>query len=160
MLQLRNQLKKTIEIKSRKEDENTTDYYLNWFDRNKFKKILAIIDSSKFNWKNKTDEFKYTDIKDLVNNIINNAISKISATESLNTLNEIKNAEIMKYKKHTLEQKELLNLFNDLLDTILTDKTLMSSNENGNENGNDKTMPSKEDDNETMNQNNNNIIKN
>ena len=96
----------------------------------------------------------------MVNNIINNAISKISATESLNTLNEIKNAEIMKYKKHTLEQKELLNLFNDLLDTILTDKTLMSSNENGNENGNDKTMPSKEDDNETMNQNNNNIIKN
>ena len=66
----------------------------------------------------------------------------------------------MKYKKHTLEQKELLNLFNDLLDTILTDKTLMSSNENGNENGNDKTMPSKEDDNETMNQNNNNIINN
>ena len=49
MLQLRNQLKKTIEIKSRKEDENTTDYYLNWFDRNKFKKILAIIDSNKFN---------------------------------------------------------------------------------------------------------------
>ena len=96
----------------------------------------------------------------MVNNIINNAISKISATESLNTLNEIKNAEIMKYKKHTLEQKELLNLFNDLLDTILTDKTLMSSNENGNENGNDKTMPSKEDDNETMNQNNNNIINN
>ena len=96
----------------------------------------------------------------MVNNIINNAISKISATESLNTLNEIKNAEIMKYKKHTLEQKELLNLFNDLLDTILTDKTLMSSNENGNENGNDKTMSSKEDDNETMNQNNNNIINN
>ena len=112
----------------------------------------------------------------MVNNIINNAISKISARESLNTLNEIKNAEIIKYKKHTLEQKELLNLFNDLLDTILTDKTLMSSNENGNENGNeignengneignengnDKTMPSKEDDNETMNQNNNNIINN
>ena len=156
---IKESVKKTMEIKSPKEDKNMTDYP-NWFDRNKFKKILAIIDSNKFNWKNKTDEFKYTDIKDLVNNIINNAISKISATESLNTLNEIKNAEIMKYKKHTLEHKELLNLFNDLLDTILTDKTLMSSNENGNENGNDKTMPSKEDDNETMNQNNNNIINN
>ena len=62
-----------------------------------------------------------------------------------------------------------------MLDAILTDKTLLSSNENGNENGsrngnengnenrnenwNDKTMSSKEDDNETMNQNNSNIIK-
>ena len=62
-----------------------------------------------------------------------------------------------------------------MLDAILTDKTLLSSNENGNENGsrngnengnenrnenwNGKTMSSKEDDNETMNQNNNNIIK-
>ena len=83
---------------------------------------------------------------------------------------------MIKYKKHTLKQKELLNVFNDLLDKILTDKTLMSSNENendkplmplkdvienGNENENehDKTMSSKEDDNETMNQNSNNTIK-
>ena len=58
------------------------------------------------------------------------------------------------------------------MDKILTDKTLMSSNENENdkplmplkdvienENEHDKTMSSKEDDNETMNQNNNNTIK-
>ena len=32
----------------------------------------------------------------------------------------------MKYKKRTPGHKELLNLFNDLLDIILTDKTLMS----------------------------------
>ena len=142
MLQLRNQQKKTIEIKSRKEDKNTTDYYLNWFDRNKFKKILAIIDSNKFNYKNKIGEFKYTDIKDLVNNIRNNTISEISAKKGLNKLNEIKNAGIIKYKKRTPKQKELLNLFNDLLDTILTEKTLMSSkdeNKNKNENENDKT---------------------
>ena len=77
---------------------------------------------------------------------------KYFAKEGLNILNEIKNAEIIKYKKCTLIQKELLSLSNDLLDKILTDKTLMSSNENGNENGNkdDKTMSSKEDDNETM----------
>ena len=42
------------------------------------------------------------------------------------------------------KQKELLNLFNNLLDTILTEKTLMSSkdenkNKNENENENDKT---------------------
>ena len=37
-----------------------------------------------------------------------------------------KNAEI-KYKRLIPGQKELLNLFNDLSDIILTDKTLMSS---------------------------------
>ena len=63
----------------------------------------------------------------MVNNIRNNTISEISAKKGLNTLNEIKNAEIIKYKKRTPKHKELLNLFNDLLDTILTDKTLMSS---------------------------------
>ena len=39
----------------------------NWIDKNKFEKILAIIDSNKFNYKNKIGEFKYIDIKDLVN---------------------------------------------------------------------------------------------
>ena len=61
----------------------------------------------------------------MVNNIRNNTISEISAKKGLNTLNEIKNAEIMKYKKHTPKHKELLNLFNNFLDAILTDKTLM-----------------------------------
>ena len=40
-----------------------------WFDRNKFKEIFAIIDSNKFNYRNKIGEFKYIDIRDLVNNI-------------------------------------------------------------------------------------------
>ena len=104
----------------------------------KFKKILAIIDSNKFNYKNKIGEFKYIDIKDLVNNIRNNTISEISAKKGLNTLNEIKNAEIIKYKKRTPGHKELLNLLNDLLDIILTGKTLESESqedENKNENG-------------------------
>ena len=120
--------------------------YLNWFDRNKFEKILAIIDSNKFNYKNKIGEFKYTDIKDLVNNIRNNTISEIDAKKDLNALNEIKNVEIIKYKKRTPGHKKLLNLFNDLLDIILTDKTLESeSQEDKNENENDKTlMPSKD----------------
>ena len=97
----------------------------NWFDKNKFKEILAIIDSNKFNYKNKIGEFKYIDIKDLVNNIRNNTISEIDAKKLLNALNEIKNAEI-KYKKHTPGHKKLLNLFDDLSDIILTDKTLES----------------------------------
>ena len=130
-----------------------TDYYPNWFDKNKFKKILAITDSNKFSHKNKIDEFKYTGIKDLVNNIKNNTISEISAKKSLNALNEIKNAEIIKNKMHTPGQKELLNLFNDLLDTILTNKTLKSKsqeheneNENENKNEHDKTLMSSKDD--------------
>ena len=44
-------------------------------------------------------EFKYIDIRDLVNNIRNNTISEISAKKGLNTLNEIKDAEIIKHKK-------------------------------------------------------------
>ena len=51
--------------------------------------------------------------------------------KGLNTLNEIKNAEIIKYKRYTPEQKELLNLFNDLLDTILADKTIGSKRQKG-----------------------------
>ena len=94
-----------------------------WFDRNKFKEILAIIDSNKFNYRNKIGEFKYI---------------------GWNT-NEIKDAEIIKYKNCTSKHKELLNLFNNLLDTILTDKTLESkSQEDKNENENDKTMSSKD----------------
>ena len=72
---------------------------------------------------------------------------------------------MIKYKKRSPKQKELLNLFNDLLDVILTDKTLMSSkdekekedeNENKKENENEN-----EDDDETMSQNEKNIrIKN
>ena len=135
--------------------------------------MLAIIDSNKFNYRNKIGEFKYIE-------------------KGLNTLNEIKNAEIMKYKKRTPKQKELSNLFNNLLGTLLTnktlksksqkDKTLMSSknenkneNENENENGktlmsskddeneneneDDKTLMSSKDDDETMNQNKKYIIK-
>ena len=51
----------------------------NWIDKNKFKGILAIIDSNKFNYKNKIGEFKYTDIKELVDDIKDNAISEIDA---------------------------------------------------------------------------------
>ena len=74
----------------------------------------------------------------MVNNIRNNTVSEISAKKDLNTLNEIKNVEIIKYKKRTPKHKELLNLFDDLLNVILTDKTLMSSkDEDENENEDD-----------------------
>ena len=101
------------------------------------KKLLATTDNNKFNYKDKIGEFNYIDIKDLVNNIKNNTISKIDAKNNLNTLNKTKNAEIIKYKKRTS------TLFNDLLTTILVDKILMPSkddvnkNENENENENE-----------------------
>ena len=99
---------------------------LNWLDRNKFKEILAIIDSNKFGHKNEIGGFKYIDIKVFVNNIKDNTISEIDAKRRLYTLNIIKNSEI-KHKRLIPGQKGLLNLFDDLSDIILTDKTLMSS---------------------------------
>ena len=82
-----------------------TDNHPNWFDRDKFKKTLAIIDSNKFNYNNKIGEFKYIDIKDLVNNIKDNTIGEISAKNGLNKLNEIKNAGIIKYKNASVNRK-------------------------------------------------------
>ena len=78
----------------------------------------------------------------MVNNIRDNTISEISAKKSLNTLTEIKSAGIIKYKKRTPKQKELLNLFNDLLDIILTDKTIKSKSQK------DKILMSSKDENE------------
>ena len=73
---IKESIKKQKEIKSPKEDKNMTDYSPNWFDRNKFKKIIAIIDSNKFNYKNEIGEFKYVGIKDLVNNTISEIPAK------------------------------------------------------------------------------------
>ena len=91
-----NNLKKNIIKEEPKEIKS-----LDWFDKNKFKEILAIIDSSKFNYRNKIGEFKYIDIRDLVNNIRNNTISEIDAKKDLNKLDKITDEEIIKYKKRT-----------------------------------------------------------
>ena len=106
---MKESIKKPIETGGPKKEVNTTNYR-NWFDKNKLEKMLATIDNNKFNHKNKIGKFKYIDIKDLVNNIKNNTISKIDANKDLNTLNKIKNAEIIKYKIRTSIQKELYNL--------------------------------------------------
>ena len=107
--EIKESVEKPKEIKSSEEDKNTTDYYPNWFGKNKFKKILAIIDSNKFSYKNKIGEFNYINLEDLVNNIKNKATNEVYAKESLNILKEIKNSEIIKYKRRTFQQKELLN---------------------------------------------------
>ena len=105
--EIKESIEKPIEIKYPKEDKNKTDSYPNWFEKNKFKNTLAIIDSKKFNYRHKIGEFRYIEIKDLVNNIKNDIISEISAKKSLNALNETKNAGMIKYKKRTPRQKEL-----------------------------------------------------
>ena len=87
----------------------------------------------------------------MVNNIKNNTISKIDAKKNLNELNEIKNVGIIKHKKRTFKQKQLLNPFNNLLNAILTDKTLESeSQENKNEN---EEVESRKEKNENENEN-------
>ena len=88
--EIKESIGKPKEIKSLEEDKDTTDSYSNWYDKNKFKKKLAIIDSSKFNYENKIGKFKYISIKDLVNNIKNNTISETSGKKGLNALSEIK----------------------------------------------------------------------
>ena len=64
-------------------------------------------------------------------------------------LKQTKNAEIIKYEKCTPGQKELLNLFNDLLDTISANKTLKSESQE------DKTLMSSKDENEKKKENEN-----
>ena len=81
----------------------------------------------------------------MVNNIRNNTISEIDVKKDSNKLNEIKKAETIKYKKRTPGHKKLLNLFNNLLDIVLTDKTLkLEIQENKNENENEKVESRKE----------------
>ena len=75
----------------------------------------------------------------MVNNIRNNTISEIDAKKDFKKLNEIKNIEIIKYKKRTTKHKKLLNLFNNLSDIILTGETLKSQ-----ENENEKVESRKE----------------
>ena len=88
----------------------------------------------------------------MVSNIKDNTIIEIDAKKHLNTLNKIKNAEI-KYKKLIPGQKELLNLFNDLSDTILTDKILMSSKDENEKLKEEKETLTEESENENENEN-------
>ena len=69
----------------------------------------------------------------MINNIQNNTISELLAKENLNILNELKKAEI-KNKRLSSSQKELINFFSNLLDTILIE----NNNNNNNNNNNDE----------------------
>ena len=129
-----------IEIINPKKDEDTTD----WYDKNKFKKILTTIDRIKFNHKNKVGKLKFNDINNLVNNIKNNTISERLAKQKLNALDEIRKVET-KNKRLINRQKIVSSLVDDLLETIF--------NNNNNNNNNNKSM--NEDNNVSVNENDN-----
>ena len=81
--------KELTKIKRPNKNKSTTD----WYDKNKFKKILTAIDSNGFNHKNKIGKLRFNDINNLVNNIRNNTISAADAKKKINELNQIKKVE-------------------------------------------------------------------
>ena len=107
------------------DNKNTT----NWYDKNKFNKILTTIDSDKFNHKDKIGKLKFNDINDLIKNIKNNTISETDVKIKINELNKIKEVET-KGKRFIDSQQKLLSLFDDL-------KTIFNSNNKSNNNKSD-----------------------
>ena len=81
------------------------------------KKILTTIDNNKFNHKYKIGKLKFNDINNLISNIKNNTISERDAKEKLNALDVIRKVET-KSKRLISSQTVLLNLFDDLLNTV------------------------------------------
>ena len=123
----------------------------NWYDKNKFNKILTTIDSNNFNHKKKIGKLKFNDINDLINNIKNNTISETNAKNKINELNEIQKVET-KGKRLVDIQKILLKLFDDLVEAILNNSNNKIVNEdnnkivNENNNVNDNDSNNKSDD--------------
>ena len=72
----------------------------------------------------------------MVNDIKNNTISEALAKQKLNALNKIKKAET-KNKRFITRQKILLNLFDDLIETIFNNN---NNNNNNNKNNNNKII--------------------
>ena len=142
--------KELIEIISPKNDESATD----WYDKNKFNKILTTIDSNNFNHKNKIVKLKFNNINNLVNNIKNNTISEAHAKQKLNALNEIKKAEI-KGKRLISGQKKLLNLFNKLIKAIFDDKLSVNEDDNKSVNEDDNVSVNEDDNDVSVNKDDN-----
>ena len=61
-----------MKIRNLNNNKSTTD----WYDKNKFKKILAIIDNNGFNHKNKIGTLRFNNISNLIININNMQLVK------------------------------------------------------------------------------------
>ena len=119
----------------------------NWYDKNKFNKILTTIDSNNFNHKNKIGKFKFNDINNLISNIKNNTISEAATKKKINELNKIKNVET-KGKRLINSQEKLLSLFGDL-------KTIFNNSNNSNNSNNNESDSNNENENVNENKNKN-----
>ena len=102
---------KKSDNESNKESDNKNT--ANWYNTNKFNKILTAIDSNSFNHKYKICKLKFNDINNSINNIKSNTISEADTKKKINELNEIKKVET-KGKWLIKNQKKLLSLFDDL----------------------------------------------
>ena len=134
-------------------NSNTTS----WYDTDKFNKILATIDNSNFNHKNKVGKLKFNDINDLINSIESNTISEANTKKKINELNKIKKVEI-KGKRLIESQKKLLSLFDDLLKTIVNETVNESNSNTKNESKSDNESDYESDNenkNESVNENKN-----
>ena len=101
-------------------NSNTT----RWYDTDKFNEILATIDNSNFNYKNKIGKSKFSDINDLINSIKVNTYSEADTKKKINELNEIKKVE-KNGKRLIKSQKKLPSLFDDLLKIIFNETVIM-----------------------------------
>ena len=119
----------------------------NWYDKNKFNKILTAIDNNNFNHKNKIWKFKFNDINNLISIIKNNTISEAATKKKINELNKMKNVET-KGKGLINSQGKLLSLFGDL-------KTIFNNNNNSNNSNNNERDSNNKNENENVNENNN-----
>ena len=119
----------------------------NWYDKNKFSKILTTIDNNNFNHKNKISNIKFNDINSLMNNVKNNTINKAATKKKMNKFNEIKNVET-KGKQLINSQEKLLSLFGDL-------KTIFNNSNNSNNSNNNESDSNNENENVNENKNKN-----
>ena len=121
----------------------------NWYDKNKFNKILTSIDSNNFNYKKIIGKFKFNDINNFTNNIKNNTISEANTEKKINELNEMKKVET-KVKRLSNSQKTLPSLFDDLK-TIFNNNNNNSNNNNNNNNSNNRNNNESDSENESGN---------
>ena len=125
-----------------------------WYDRGKFNKVLAIIDNSNFNHKNKIGKLKFNEINDLINCIKANTISEADSKKKINELNEIKKIET-NGKRLIESKKKLLSLFDDLK-TIFNETVNKTNSNTQNESESDNESDYKSD-NERDNENDNGV---
>ena len=78
--------KDLMETRNLNGNKSATD----WYDKNKFKKILTIFDNNGFNHKNKIGKLTFNNINNLIINIKNNTISEADTKKKINKLNEVK----------------------------------------------------------------------